>query len=83
MLKPTVTWGEGPDIILDNEESPYILYDDPVRKDRFTHGISMKGSFDLSLKEAIELRNNLNMAIMQIEKLEQSVEDYFKTHSIL
>lgn len=72
------TWGDGPDIILDNNGKSYILYDDPDMKDKFIHGISHKGSFDLSLQEAIELRNSLNIAIMNVEKIEKSVNDYFE-----
>jgi hypothetical protein len=75
-LKPTCTCGEGPDIILSNEGETYILYDDP-QKCGFSHGCSFRGSFDLNLQEAIKLRNELNMVILQVKELKQWEDEYF------
>lgn len=75
-LKPTCTWGDGPDIILENKGETYILYDD-TQKCGFSHGCSFKGSFDLTLEEAIELRNNLNMVILQVKELKECTNEYF------
>jgi hypothetical protein len=80
-LKVSVTWGDGPDMLLVNEEKSYMLYDELNWSSRFTHGESFKGSFELTLQEAVDLRNQLNMAIQSVESLEQSVKDYFENES--
>ena len=80
-LKVSVTWGNGPDMLLVNEEKSYMLYDDLNWDYNCTHGMSFEGSFELTLQEAIDLRNQLNMAIERVESLEQSVKDYFENES--
>lgn len=76
-LKVSVTWGDGPDMLLINEGEHYILYDDPTLKDRWTHGVSFQGSFDLNLKEVKKLYNDLGMAMCHVEELYQAESDYF------
>lgn len=77
-LKVSVTWGDGPDMLLVNEGEHYILHDDPTLKDRWKHGVSFQGSFDLSVAKAKRLVGDLKIAIAHVEELEIMAKDYFE-----
>lgn len=77
-LEASCQWGIGPDILLINKNKPYLLYNDPVMKNRYSHGCSFEGSMELTLQEAIILRDRLDMAIHQVQELEQTARDYFE-----
>ena len=63
MIKASCTWGEGPDVMLIFEDKPFILYEDPIGKERWVHGVVNKGSTDLTADEAENLANQLKEAV--------------------
>lgn len=75
-LEAVCTWGDGPDILINNDGFPYMLYEDPSMKERAKHGFSFKGSFDLNLVQAKQLFASLGTAIRQVEELEQTAKDH-------
>lgn len=73
-VKAACTWGYGPDVLVTNIGHPYLLYKDPIDKDKWTHGISIEGSFQLTADEAIKLAHDLLNAAMACKKLKESMQ---------
>jgi hypothetical protein len=70
MINAICTWGEGPDIILTNSGSSYVLYENVTMSGRWRHGESHKGSIELTVDEAQALVNDLLHAIAYWKELE-------------
>lgn len=73
--KAECTWGDGPDILLVSNFGLSLV---PLNNKGWSNGAgtSTKTRIDLNLKQAKELVGSLQMAIRQVEELEQICEDH-------
>lgn len=78
MIKASCTWGEGPDVMLVFEDKPFILYENPIDKERWVHGVVNKGSADLTADEAENLANQLKEAVRLTRQFEAGLDEYIE-----
>lgn len=74
--KAACTWGDDIDVLVTNIDRPYLLYKDVVSTDRWSHGVCMEGSFNLTADEAIKLAHDLLNAAMACKHLEEQAIYY-------
>lgn len=75
-FKATMTWGIGPDVLLDLSNGMFILYEDPRDFNRFKYGSVTSGGADLTAVEALTLGCALITAANQALELEQQCYDH-------
>ena len=80
-FKATCTWGDGPDVILSvRATKPFggmVNLTEVKLLKKWTHGISPKGSFTLTAKQAIDLSRQLEEAARSALDLEDQMIAYF------
>lgn len=81
-IEAICTWGDGPDILLvfkgDKDiDKRFILYEKP-RKRGWKYGYVVKGSTDLTIKEAIHLAKQLIDSAEQALQLEKGFDKEMK-----
>jgi hypothetical protein len=77
-MKATCTWGCGPDVMLNLDGHPMVLYEDPIHKDKWVHGAVTKGSLDLTADEAEAFGFQLIEAARQAKALDELCEQHDK-----
>ena len=77
MIQVTNSW-ETNEILLTNKGSQYVLYREPFKDGRWSHGTSDKGSIAIDLKEALQLLYDLEMAIENYKNLDKGLEEINK-----
>ena len=76
-VKAATTWGDGPDVLVTNIGHPYLLYKEPVDKDKWPHhGTCYEGSFGLTADEAVKLAHELIGAAMSCKAIEDTYQKY-------
>lgn len=73
MIKVVDSWDTN-EILIVNEGNEYVLYQDPMFKSRWTHGVSENGSIAISLKEALQLLYDLEKEIENYKNLDEELE---------
>ena len=78
------TWGQGSDVMVVFKTHPFILYENPRHnkppQGDYKHGFVIKGSCDLTEKEARALGNALIQAADKAQKYEKAIEDLDDKH---
>ncbi len=79
-MRAVCTWGDGPDVLVDLNNTTVVLYEDPWSdpppRGKWAHGCVSKGSFDLTAEEAKALAAELISAAEQAEHLDKSYTDH-------
>lgn len=79
-MKAVCTWGDGPDVLVDLNNTTVALYEapwsDPPPRGRWAHGCISEGSFDLTAEEAKALAAELINAAEQADHLTKSYKDH-------
>lgn len=78
MIKVSCAWGEGPDVLLTVENSPFMCYEPPSDFNRAINGYVYNGSMDLTQAEARKLAADLLMAAEACKELDDSYAEYVK-----
>lgn len=78
-MKAQCTVGEGPDVIISMEGTPFILLEPPsTDKCHSEFGACRKGDIDLNLKEAEEFLDSLQAAVLTAKEFYESYDEYCK-----
>ena len=73
-LKVSCTWGFGPDIILSSQGKPLLNLSPTDGFDKWKHGVQSHWNMTLTIEEAESLICDLEMAVRQIDSMEDSLE---------
>ena len=65
------TWGDGPDMVLSGLNWSIINDTPTVDLDKWKHGVQKNWSTDLTRDEAVRLIGELQMAVKQVDELEE------------
>lgn len=83
-MRAVCTWGDGPDVLVDLDNTTIALYEapwsDPPPRGRWAHGCISKGSFDLTSEEAEKLGYELIAAAEQSKELDKSFSEHCTEH---
>jgi len=77
-MKVITEW-EASRINIFTEGEEFILLEPLSDENRWKHGSSMKGVIELTLQQAIQLRESLDASILVYEETDKSVDEYFNT----
>jgi len=73
MIEVNVTWGDGPDILLDIK-TKIVLMEDANEFQNWTHGTCGHSHLDLTAEEALSLAAALEQAAYRVKQLEDAAE---------
>lgn len=71
MIKCSCTWGDGPDVLLVVDNSPFMCYEEPTGHYKAAHGFVHNGSAEMTADEALELSRQLFNAATIAKNLER------------